>query len=119
MKIPWRTAQRGGTATALIDTGCRVGLLARSGLIEAWTPALRPLSFTTASGAHMSGGLRGANFHLTVTLEGENGLFPGRLGCNWGYEADLSGVDMIIGYPLLACFGMIVDAHGHCLRQSS
>ena len=34
MKVPWTSGRARGMATALIDTGCRVGLLARPGLLE-------------------------------------------------------------------------------------
>ena len=64
----------------------------------------------------MHGGLRGANINLLITLEGEHGPYPARLGSNWAYEADLAGADMIIGYPLLARFGLTVDTGGNCLR---
>ena len=81
--------------------------------------ASKPLSFTTASGAPMAGGLRGANFKLSVSLMGENGPYPANLGLVWGYEADLAGPDMIIGYPLLSRFGLMVDAGESCLRAPS
>ena len=116
MSIPWRTVTQEGVARVLIDTGCRVALLVRSGLISKWKDASRPLSFTTASGAPMPGGLRGAMFHLTLSVQGEHGPFPARLTPVWGYEAALEGPDMIVGYPLLSLFGLMIDARANCLR---
>ena len=116
MSIPWRTVMQEGVARVLIDTGCRVALLVRSGLISKWKDASRPLSFTTASGAPMPGGLRGAMFHLTLSVQGEHGPFPARLTPVWGYEAALEGPDMIVGYPLLSLFGLMIDARANCLR---
>ena len=116
MSIPWRTVMQEGVARVLIDTGCRVALLVLSGLISKWKDASRPLSFTTASGAPMPGGLRGAMFHLTLSVQGEHGPFPARLTPVWGYEAALEGPDMIVGYPLLSLFGLMIDARANCLR---
>ena len=115
MKVLWTGPKSHGTARVLIDTGCRVALLFRRGLVETLMPAAKPLRFTTASGADLSGGEKGAILSLDLTISGARGPCFARVSKIFGYEADISGPDMIIGYPLLAQFGLLVDAGASCL----
>ena len=64
----------------------------------------------------MPGGKAGASLSLDVTVLNERGPHFARLGKVFGYEAEISGPDMIIGYPLLAQYGLLVDAGASCLR---
>jgi len=116
MEVLWTGPKSHGTARVLIDTGCRVALLFRRGLVETLMPAAKPLRFTTASGAGLSGGEKGAILSLDLTISGARGPCFARVSKIFGYEADISGPDMIIGYPLLAQYGLLVDAGASCLR---
>ena len=90
---------------ALVDTGARVALIVRKGTIKQPVPAPTALQFITADGKPMAGGSQGAwvDLHLPVCTWDSGALAPSPLHIPkvWAYEAEISCVDALIGYPFL------------------
>ena len=99
--------------SVLVDTGCRVPLLFRKGLIpeKFLEPARRPIRITTADGTPMVGGSQGCVLTVTLPVAGLDGAPTQELSCKpyWGYEAAVMGSDLILGYPFLKIFRLVVD----------
>ena len=87
----------------------------RTGLVSPVEEARTKLRIKTAGGSLMSGGTKGAMLSLVlpVVRKGKNQLV--RCKAVWCYEAQISGVDMILGYPFLKAFRMSVNCPKDCL----
>ena len=105
-------------ALALIDSGARIPLAMRIGLFpkERLQKAQFPVAFTTADGSPMTGGTHGVFLGLCLPVRVDSGdskiirTYP-----IFAYEAPLHGVDLIIGYPFLKAFDLVLDAVTDCL----
>ena len=93
-------------ARALVDTGARIPLVFRPGLLPPGTvqPAKFPVQFSTATGAPMVGGTSGLMLQLVLPVEASTELFLVKTTPLFAYEADVVGCDLIIGYPFLKAF---------------
>ena len=96
---------------ALVDTGAKVPLIVRSGTLQTTSPSPTPLQLVTADGTPMLGGTTGGTATLKVPVAVPCG---GKLKTSalvfkdqWVYEANISGVDMIIGNPFLYAMKMV------------
>jgi len=107
--------------TVLVDTGCRIPLLFRKGLIPAkWLEtARRPIKITTADGTPMVGGSHGCMMQVTLPVARLDGSPTRDLVCNpyWGYEAAVQGCDLVVGYPYLKIFKLVVDCPSDMLKS--
>ena len=105
----------------LIDTGCRIPLFFRKGLIpsECLEQARRLIRISTADGTPMVGGARGCVLRLTLPVAGWEGQTPSSFPCDpyWGYEAAVHSCDLILGYPFLKIFRLVVDCPTDSLRM--
>ena len=106
------------SALALVDSGARLPLVFRTGLFptERLQNAQFPVSFTTADGSVMHGGKLGVFLGLCLPVQvgsGESSLI--RTYPIFAYEAPLHGVDILIGYPFLKAFDLVIDAVSDCL----
>ena len=101
------------TVSALIDTGCRIPILFRTGLVPPnhLVKASRPIKILTADNNPMTGGTHGCKVELTLPVYVELDAPPKKLRCPplWGYECELIGSDLIIGYPYLKFNRLVVD----------
>ena len=102
---------RSCTLRALIDTGAKVSLLINTGILHDTVAAANPLNLVTANGTPMRGGQFGAEVTLKIPI-----AVPHKkkmvshaltLKNQWAYEADIKGVDMIIGYPLMVVMHLV------------
>ena len=109
------------TVTALIDTGCRVPLLVRTGLVpeKFLVKAFRPIRILAADDNPMIGGTHGCKLELILPVS--SGLVVKQLRCPplWGYECELIGSDLIIGYPYLKFNSLVVDCPSDTLRHTT
>ena len=82
---------------ALADTGCRIPVLFRKGLIpEGYLePAQRPIRISTADGTPMVGGSRDCLLRVTLPVAGLDGTPASEFLCDpyWGYEAAVHSCD--------------------------
>ena len=105
----------------LVDTGCSVPLIIRRQLLssDCLKPARFPVSFLTASGEGLEGGQFGLHISLTIPVKQDDDRFVAAV-CSplWAFEAQVTGVDIIVGYPFLALFGFSVHPAENCLRLS-
>jgi hypothetical protein len=110
-------------ASVLVDTGCRIPLLFKKGLIpvEFLEPARRPIRISTADGTPMSGGSRGCVLRVTLPVAGLDGTPETEFHCeaHWGYEAAVHSCDLILGYPFLKIFRLVVDCPTDSLKSLS
>ena len=95
----------------LVDTGAKVPLIVKTGVLQSSTAAAHPLNLVTADGTPMMGGTTGATATLKIPIAVPKGR---RLTTSamvvqdhWVYEADISGVDMIIGNPFLCAMKLV------------
>ena len=111
------------TASALIDTGCRIPLLIRTGLIPKhfMTKASRIIKILTADNSPMNGGHRGCKVQITLPVQSTDCDSSSQLRCKptWCYECDLFGSDVIIGYPFLKLNHLTVDCPKDALRHTT
>ena len=110
------------SVSALADTGCRIPILFRRGLIpdNLLQNAVKPIKLVTADSTPMLGGDRGCEILLTFPVGFENNrteIF--RCPPCWAYESAIQGSDIILGYPFLKYFRLMVDCHGDILRNTS
>ena len=107
------------TLRALIDTGAKVALLINNGILHNTTVASNPLNLVTANGAPMNGGQFGAHVTLKIpiALPCKKKLLPQALTLKnqWAYEADIRGVDMIMGYPFVVAMRLLPIPSQHIL----
>ena len=73
-----------------------------------------------ASGSPMSGGTRGASVRVCLPVMGTDesceSLYQVTCSALWGIEITMPGLDMVIGYPFLSLFRLMVDPVSDCLR---
>ena len=95
----------------LVDTGAKIPLVFRNGLIplKALKKASFPVHFSTADGHDMEGGTRGLFMEMRLPAISKGRLVVARTVPLFAYEADIHGVDVIIGYPFLKVFNLVVD----------
>ena len=110
------------TTMVLVDTGCRIPLLIREGLIPSryLQPAKHPIRILTADNSPMTGGSKGCNVTISVLiLKGNANNAPTLLRCSnfWGYVANIGDCDVILGYPFLKIFNLVVDCPSDGLRR--
>ena len=109
--------------SVLVDTGCRIPLLFRKGLIpsEFLESARRSITIRTADGTPMVGGTNGCKMKLTLPVAGLDGSTQVGFVSHpfWGYEAAIRGNDLILGYPFLKIFKLVVDCPSDILRSTS
>ena len=105
-----------------VDTGCRVPLLFRKGLIpeECLEQAQRPIKISTADGTPMSGGNKGCIMWITIPVTNLDGTTTSDFHCEpfWGYEAAVESCDLVMGYPFLKKFRLVVDCPSDSLRRA-
>ena len=96
----------------LVDTGAKIPLAFRQGLFaqKYLRKANFPVRFTTADGQHMNGGNYGLFIELMLPIWREGRLINAQTCSLFAYEADIHGVDIIMGYPFLKVFNICVDA---------
>ena len=109
------------SVSVLIDTGSRIPLLLRQNLIpdDYLIPAKRVIRILTADNSPMDGGDTGCNLMLLLPiLPGKLNSRAGYLRCHpvWGYVADVQGSDVVLGYPFLKFFSLVVDCPSDGLR---
>ena len=109
--------------SALIDTGCRIPLLIRTGLIPPryLVRASRSIKILTADNSPMIGGTHGCKVELILPVFFNAGTPPKQLRCPplWAYECQLIGSDLIIGYPFLKFNSLVVDCPSDTLRHTT
>ena len=106
--------------SALVDTGAAVPIVFRRGLFaeKFLKKSVCPVKFVTASGQAMTGGNAGMKLQLTFPIKVKETT---ELVCCdelWAYEADLHSTDLILGYPFLNGFGLLIDTVKYCLVLS-
>ena len=101
----------------LIDTGARIPIAFRSGLIEdkLLHKAQFPVKFSVADGQPMSGGTHGTFLGIKLPIKQNNKEVLVRTAPLFAYEASIVGMDLIIGYPFLKAFGISIDTSQDCL----
>ena len=101
-----------------MDTGCRIPFVFRKGLVHSskLVNAKKPISIRVADGKLMQGGSLGCMAALHISVMGSSGhMTEVKCAPFWGYEAGIDHPDIIIGYPFLRCFRLVVDCPEHCL----
>lgn len=102
----------------LVDTGCRIRLLCKPGVFSAHSleQAKLPLQIMSADGSHVEGGTHGIKMALKLPINragrGITITFPEA----WCWVANITSVDLIIGYPYLQMHRLLVDTGENCLR---
>jgi len=108
-------------ASVLVDTGCRIPMLFRKGLIpkEYLEKAQKTINIVTADGTPMSGGTHGCKMEVVLPVLGQNGRRLKTVRCQalWGYESAIEGNDLILGYPFLKIFNLVVDCPSDSLKS--
>ena len=109
---------------ALIDTGCSYPVIVSDKLYrpQSLQPCKSPIRFVDASGNYMTGGVLGTHLriHLPVALSSSDDSFVAAVSPPiWSVSVSCGTADVIIGYPFLRIFRILVDAGSHCLRFSS
>ena len=108
-------------AIVLIDTGCRLPLIFKKGLIPSslLVRAERPIKICTADNSPLRGGDRGCLMNLEIPIyvgSGSGSADTLQVQNVWAYEANIHGSDMILGYIFLKRFNLIVDCSTDKLR---
>ena len=108
-------------ASVLIDTGCRIPMLFRKGLIPRnfLERAQRSITIVTADGTPMLGGSHGCKLEVVLPVSGQDGSTAKAVRCQalWGYESAIEGSDLILGYPFLKIFRLVVDCPSDSLKS--
>ena len=96
----------------LVDTGAKIPLVFRHGLFprRVLRKACFPVNFTTADGQPMAGGTHGLFLEFLLPIWRHGRLINARTCSLFAYEANIQGVDVIMGYPFLKVFNLSVDA---------
>ena len=109
-------------ARALIDTGASFPLilgkgLLPEGLLRGCNSLVRLLD---ASRATMKGGSQGASVRIALPVvenrQGGDCTVEALCSPLWAVEVSLPGLQLVIGYPFLSLFRLMVDPVAHCLR---
>ena len=107
------------TARTLVDTGAKVTLIVKPGVLTKTTCAATPLTLVTADGSPLKGGNIGAwvDLKIPIYVPSKKKLDPSSIVCKqqWVYEADIAGVDLIIGYPFLHAMHLVPLPSRHVL----
>ena len=67
----------------------------------------------------MTGGSAGMKLQLTFPIRVQESIELVKCDELWAYEAELHSTDLILGYPFLTGFGLLVDSVNCCLSLSS
>ena len=105
------------TLKTLIDSGSRLPVLFRPGLCSAKRVAPYPVRLRIANGSGLQDGSEGCQVVLRVPLFNGTDFEYREYQPVWGFEAEIVG-DGILGYPLLAAFGLAVDCANNQLRKT-
>ena len=103
----------------LVDSGARLPITVREGLLPTgrMRKAKFPVTFSTVAGQHMKGGQKGVFVSMHLPVQVPNGTFEVvKTQPLFAYEAAIAEVDVIIGYPFLKAFNLMVDCGQNCLR---
>ncbi|EPS64364.1 hypothetical protein M569_10417, partial [Genlisea aurea] len=103
----------------LIDTGCRIPVVFRTGLcpVSLLSTAPRGINIVTADGSKMAGGQMGSKLILRIPTKVMAGACEFvTVDGQWGYEANITN-DFIFGYPFLRQQLFAVDCVESCLRD--
>ena len=103
----------------LVDSGARLPLTVREDLFprNRLKRAKFPVAFTTVDGSPMKGGQSGLFVTLKLPICTSNDKFEVvRTQPLFAYVAELHDVDVIIGYPFLKAFNIMVDCTQDRLR---
>ena len=97
-----------------------MGLCVRTGVFadSSLKPARFPVLIQTVNGEFCKGGSKGLDLTLTMSVQDGDRTKKVRLEPYWCYEAGIKEVDLIIGYPYLKVFALMVDPDKDCLRVS-
>ena len=106
--------------SVLIDTGAKIPLVFRQGLFDpkVLKKACFPVHFSTADGQSMEGGTHGLFLEFRLPVWSRGRLISAKTCSLFAYEANIHGVDIIMGYPFLKVFNLCVDAHHDRLAVS-
>ena len=109
------------TARTLVDTGAKVTLIVKTGVLTKTVMATHPLNLITADGSPMKGGNVGAFVDLKIPIHvpSKKKMDPSSIVCKrqWVYEAEIAGVDLIIGYPFLHAMQLVPLPSRHVLMM--
>ena len=96
----------------LVDTGAKIPLVFQRGLIPSTSlrKAAFPVKFTTVDGQAMEGGTYGTFLEFRLPIWRQERLITARTCSLFAYEANVQGVDIIMGYPFLKAFNLQVDS---------
>ena len=96
----------------LVDTGAKIPLVCRHGLFpkSCLKKASFPVHFSTVDGQRMDGGTHGLFLEFWLPMWRQGRLITARTCSLFAYEANIQGIDIIIGYPFLKVFNLLVDA---------
>jgi len=101
----------------LVDTGAKIPVAFRKGLVD--RKVLKEASFlvkvSVADGQQMEGGTHGMSIQLHLPVRRNRKFIIGKCVPLFGYEAAITGADVIIGYPFLKAFHLKVDTANDCL----
>ena len=107
------------TVRCLFDSGARIPLTIRHGVFpdDKLKPARFPVQFCTVNGTPMQGGERGlfASLRLPICVKGDKFVFVKTMAL-FAYVADIHDVDVIVGYPFLKAFNLLIDCAQDRLR---
>ena len=99
------------TVRTLVDTGAKVPLIVRGGLLTKTTPSPTPLRLVTADGTPMMGGATGCMASLKIPIavpsRKKTSTTSVQFSDQWVYEAGITGVDLIIGFPFLCAMRLV------------
>ena len=106
----------------LVDTGPKIPIAFRRKLIpgRSLKTASFPVQFTMADGKPMIGGTHGTMMQFQLpTYRGDDPVLA-KTTPLFAYEADIQGCDVILGYPFLKAFHLVVDTvrDGLCLQDN-
>ena len=103
----------------LFDSGARIPLTIRHGVFpeEKLKSARYPVQFCTVNGKPMRGGDSGlfASLRLPICVKGDMFIFVKTMAL-FAYTADLHDIDIIVGYPFLKAFNLLIDCAQDRLR---
>ena len=87
----------------LVDTGAKIPLVFRKGLLasKSLRKATFPVHFSMVDGQRMEGGTHGIFVELQFPVYREGRLINAKTVKLFAYEADIRGIDVIVGYPFL------------------
>ena len=110
------------SAKILVDTGCRIPLLFRAGLIPSnlLVRAKQAIKISTADNTPIAGGSHGCHIilHIPIMDSRMDTIDIMTCGPHWGYECGVFGCDLIIGYNFLKINALMVDCPSDSLRST-